>query len=82
LTRSVNPLFDDFVDHISNLSRFPLLVREPGAEQKFKEISNAYEVLSDDDKRSIYDRYGEAGLKGAGMGTGVSPPVYKKINQI
>ncbi|KAI3675844.1 hypothetical protein L1987_85440 [Smallanthus sonchifolius] len=41
---------------------------EPGAEQKFKDISNAYEVLSDDEKRSIYDRYGEAGLKGAGMG--------------
>ncbi|THG12894.1 hypothetical protein TEA_004651 [Camellia sinensis var. sinensis] len=44
--------------------------REPGAEQKFKDISNAYEVLSDDEKRSIYDRYGEAGLKGVGMGTG------------
>jgi len=44
--------------------------KEPGAEQKFKDISNAYEVLSDDEKRSIYDRYGEAGLKGAGVGTG------------
>ncbi|RWW66909.1 hypothetical protein BHE74_00025684 [Ensete ventricosum] len=44
--------------------------REPGAEQKFKEISNAYEVLSDDEKRSLYDKYGEAGLKGAGMGMG------------
>ena len=30
------------------------------------------QVLSDDEKRSIYDRYGEAGLKGAGVGTGVS----------
>lgn len=30
------------------------------------------QVLSDDEKRSIYDKYGEAGLKGAGMGTGVS----------
>jgi molecular chaperone DnaJ len=28
--------------------------------------------LYDDEKRSIYDKYGEAGLKGAGMGTGVS----------
>ncbi|XP_043719483.1 chaperone protein dnaJ A6, chloroplastic-like isoform X1 [Telopea speciosissima] len=48
----------------------PDVNKEPGAEQKFKEISNAYEVLSDDEKRSLYDKYGEAGLKGAGMGTG------------
>ncbi|MBA0824531.1 hypothetical protein Goarm_021197 [Gossypium armourianum] len=47
-----------------------LFFRDPGAEQKFKEISNAYEVLSDDEKRSLYDKYGEAGLKGAGMGMG------------
>ncbi|KAI3460600.1 hypothetical protein Pfo_017263 [Paulownia fortunei] len=51
-------------------SYHPDVNKEPGAEQKFKEISNAYEVLSDDEKRSIYDRYGEAGLKGAGMGMG------------
>ncbi|KAI3770183.1 hypothetical protein L6452_01307 [Arctium lappa] len=51
-------------------SYHPDVNKEPGAEQRFKDISNAYEVLSDDDKRSIYDRYGEAGLKGAGMGTG------------
>ncbi|XP_021753218.1 chaperone protein dnaJ A7A, chloroplastic-like [Chenopodium quinoa] len=42
----------------------PDVNKDPGAEQKFKEISNAYEVLSDDEKRSIYDRYGEDGLKG------------------
>ncbi|XP_010267451.1 PREDICTED: chaperone protein dnaJ A6, chloroplastic [Nelumbo nucifera] len=47
----------------------PDVNKEPGAEQKFKEISNAYEVLSDDEKRSLYDKYGEAGLKG-GMGMG------------
>ena len=34
------------------------------AEAKFKEIGEAYDVLSDKDKRAIYDQYGEAGLKG------------------
>jgi len=38
--------------------------KTPGAEEKFKEISEAYEVLSDKDKRAIYDQYGEEGLKG------------------
>ncbi|KAK7389306.1 hypothetical protein VNO78_24186 [Psophocarpus tetragonolobus] len=51
-------------------SYHPDVNKEPDAEQKFKEISNAYEVLSDDEKRSIYDTYGEAGLKGSGMGMG------------
>ncbi|GBG67465.1 hypothetical protein CBR_g600 [Chara braunii] len=47
----------------------PDVNKEAGAEQRFKEISNAYEVLADDEKRSLYDRFGEAGVKGAaGMG--------------
>ena len=48
----------------------PDVNKEPGAEQKFKDISNAYEVLSDEEKKQIYDRYGEAGLKGSPFGGG------------
>lgn len=48
------------------------------ANKKFAEINNAYEVLSDRDKRNIYDRYGEEGLKqhaaqgGGGRGGGMN----------
>ncbi|KAJ6931893.1 chaperone protein DnaJ [Populus alba x Populus x berolinensis] len=41
----------------------PDVNKEPGATEKFKEISSAYEVLSDDKKRALYDQYGEAGVK-------------------
>lgn len=50
--------------------------RNPGdktAEEKFKELGEAYEVLSDDDKRARYDQYGHAGVDpnfGAGQGGG------------
>lgn len=38
------------------------------AEERFKQVTQAYEVLRDPDKRAVYDRYGEQGLKGAGAG--------------
>ncbi len=40
------------------------------AEEQFKVVNEAYQVLSDDEKRSIYDRYGKEGLEGQGMGRG------------
>ena len=43
---------------------------DPDATDKFASVNNAYEVLSDSDKRSIYDRYGEEGLKQQGGGGG------------
>jgi len=39
-----------------------------GDQEKFKEITQAYEVLSDAEKRSTYDRFGEEGLEGGGGG--------------
>ena len=38
------------------------------AEEKFKAITEAYDVLREPDKRAVYDRYGEAGLRGGSGG--------------
>ncbi|HWN70310.1 MAG TPA: DnaJ domain-containing protein, partial [Haliangium sp.] len=43
---------------------------DPQAEEKFKEAADAYAVLSDDEKRAIYDRYGHEGLKMGGRAAG------------
>lgn len=46
---------------------------DPAAADKFKDVGHAYEILSDPQKRQVYDQYGEEGLNGdAGMGTGMS----------
>src|SRR5689334_11953594 len=44
----------------------PDLNKEADAADQFKEVNEAYEVLSDRQKRSTYDRFGHAGMSGAG----------------
>ncbi len=45
----------------------PDVNRASGADEKFKELNEAYAVLSDDQKRAAYDRYGHAGVNGGGF---------------
>ena len=48
----------------------PDVNKEPGAEERFKEINRAYEVLSEPETRARYDRFGEAGVSGAAASAG------------
>ena len=52
---------------------------DPNAEEKFKEASEAYSVLSDAQKRAAYDRFGHAGVQGAG-GAAASIPRLSPIS--
>ncbi|PYX33035.1 MAG: molecular chaperone DnaJ [Acidobacteria bacterium] len=54
----------------------------PDAEEKFKEVSEAYAILADSEKRSVYDRYGHAGLGSAGQGVGFDSSVFQDFNDI
>ncbi|MGI0481848.1 molecular chaperone DnaJ [Geminocystis sp. CENA526] len=46
----------------------PDVNKDPGAEERFKEINRAYEVLSEPETKARYDRFGEAGVGGASSG--------------
>jgi molecular chaperone DnaJ len=54
---------------------------DPQAEERFKEASEAYSVLSDPQKRAAYDRYGHAGVQGAG-GPGFNPGQFTDFSDI
>ena len=54
----------------------------PDAEEKFKEASEAYAVLADAEKRGMYDRFGHAGVGGAGGGAGFDATVFHDFSDI
>ena len=59
--------------------------KNPGdkeAENKFKEATEAYEILSDDQKKQIYDQYGFAGLEGMGGGGGGYSHAYTDFSDL
>jgi molecular chaperone DnaJ len=59
--------------------------RNPGdkaAEEKFKQAAEAYAVLADGEKRSLYDRFGHAGVSGAGGAAGFDPTVFNGFEDI
>ena len=55
---------------------------DPHAEEKFKECSEAYSVLSDAQKRAAYDRFGHAGVQGAGGPAGFNPDQFADFGDI
>ncbi|MEL6524705.1 MAG: DnaJ domain-containing protein, partial [Chloroflexota bacterium] len=65
---------DDIKKAFRKLARqyHPDVSQEANAEEKFKEINEAYEVLSDDQKRQRYDRFGHAGVQGNAGGYGAA----------
>lgn len=57
---------DDLKSAFRKLARqyHPDVNKEPDAEERFKELNEAYAILSDENKRAAYDRFGHAGVRG------------------
>ena len=58
---------------------------DPGdakAEEKFKEVKEAYEVLTDPRKREAYDRFGHAGVSGAGGGESLGLDLLDRLGRL
>ncbi|MBL7160456.1 MAG: molecular chaperone DnaJ [Candidatus Aenigmarchaeota archaeon] len=53
--------------------------KDKNAEEKFKEINEAFEILKDPEKRSVYDQYGTAGVEGAGFRSSGRPPNFDDL---
>lgn len=64
--RNASP--DDLKQAFRRLARqyHPDVSQDPSTEEKFKEVNEAYAVLSDDQKRAAYDRFGHEGVRGMG----------------
>ena len=54
----------------------------PEAEDKFKELTEAYAILADGEKRSLYDRFGHAGLGGGAGPAGFDPAIFQDFGDI
>ena len=86
VARTASP--DDIKKAYRKLARqyHPDVNKDPSAADMFKEINGAYEVLSDDDKRARYDRFGAAGLNqqpggfsGGGFGAGDLNDIFEQF---
>jgi len=55
---------------------------DPAAEESFKEAAEAYSVLYDAEKRERYDRFGHAGVAGAGVGASYNPDIFSDFSDI
>ena len=55
---------------------------DPQAEERFKEAAEAYSVLGDPEKRARFDRFGHAGVSGAGAGPGFNPDIFADFSDI